>query len=134
YDAERDNTYRDVKDLLTLAKSQQNIMGMFRGSILPKAKEALDLTSTDYQGGTTDYVTLITAWREVLQIELQVAQVESDLGKSLASLERAVGVQLNEHPPAPDRPATTELGAAPLPPPPAAGGPFERREEPGPKE
>jgi len=89
YDAERDNTYREVKDLLTQAKSQQSILGLFKGSILPKAKEALDLTSTDYQGGTTDYVTLITAWREVLQIELQVAQVESDLGKSLASLERA---------------------------------------------
>ena len=71
-------------------------------------------------------MTLITAWREVLQIELQVAQVESDLGKSLASLERAVGIQLNEHPPSPTQPE-----AAPLPPPPAAeGSPFERRAEP----
>lgn len=134
YDAERDNTYREVKDLLTQARSQQNILGMFRGSILPKAKEALDLTSTDYQSGTSDYITLITAWREVLQIELQAAQVESDLGKSLASLERAVGVQLNEHPPAPSQPAATGPEAAPLPPPPAAGGPFERREEPEPKQ
>ena len=50
-------------------------------------------------------MTLITAWREVLQIELQVAQVEAELGKALASLERAVGFQLNEHPPAAlDRP------------------------------
>jgi outer membrane protein TolC len=128
YDAERDNTYREVKDLLTQARSQQNILGMFRGSILPKAKEALDLTSTDYQGGTSDYITLITAWREVLQIELQVAQVESDLGKSLASLERAVGVQLNEHPPAPNSPELTQPEAAPLPPAPSAGGsPFQLR-------
>lgn len=131
YDAERDNTYREVKDLLTQARSQQNILGMFRGSILPKAKEALSLTSTDYQGGTSDYITLITAWREVLQIELQAAQVESDLGKSLASLERAVGVQLNEHPPAPNSPELAQPEAAPLPPaPPAGTSPFRQRDEP----
>jgi outer membrane protein TolC len=116
YDAERDNTYREVKDLLTQAKSQQNILGLFKGSILPKAKEALDLTATDYQGGTTDYVTLITAWREVLQIELQIAQVESDLGKSLASLERSVGAQINEHPPAPDHPEAAQPSPSLAPP------------------
>jgi outer membrane protein TolC len=107
---------------------------MFRESILPKAKEALDLTSTDYQGGTSDYITLITAWREVLQIELQVAQVESDLGKSLASLERAVGAQLNEHPPAPNSAELPQPEAAPVPPAPPAGvSPFRQREEPEPK-
>jgi hypothetical protein len=106
---------------------------LFRGSILPKAKEALDLTSSDYQGGTTDYVTLITAWREVLQVELQVAQVESDLGKSLASLERAVGVEINEHPPAPIAPELISAEPASLPPaPPAEGSPFGRHEEPVP--
>src|SRR5207244_1316464 len=107
------------------ARSQQNILGMFKGNILPKAKEAFELTSTDFQAGTADYVTLITAWRETLQIQLQIAQVESDLGKSMASLERAVGIQLNEHPPTSPPPAE-----APLPPPASVGGgPFERREE-----
>ena len=59
-------------------------------------------------------MTLITAWREVLQIELQVAQVEAELGKALASLERAVGLQINEHPPAPAPAAEPELDT-PLP-------------------
>ncbi len=62
---------------------------------------------------------------------MQVAQLESALGKSLASLERAVGVQLNEHPIAP------ETAPAPAPPAPDEPGPFrptpvpEAANEPG---
>ena len=104
YEAERDSTYREVKDLITQAKAQQDILALFRASILPKSDQALEAATSDYRPGNVDYVTLITAWREVLQIELQVAQVEAELGKALASLERAVGVQLNEHPPLPPPP------------------------------
>jgi outer membrane protein TolC len=129
YDAERDATYRDVKDLMIQAKTQRDIIELFRASILPKSEQALKLATTDYQTGNVDYVTLITAWREVLQIQLQIAQVEAELGKALASLERAVGVQLNEHPPRPNDPA-----AAPIPDPPGADspGPFRPSTESAP--
>ena len=96
YDAERDSTYREIKDLWTQAKTQRDIIELFRASILPKSVQALEAATSDYQAGNVDYVTLITAWREVLQIQLQIAQVETELGKALASLERAVGVQLNQ--------------------------------------
>jgi outer membrane protein TolC len=115
YDAERDGTYRAVKDLMTQARAQRDIIALFRSSILPKSEQALAAASSDYRAGNVDYVTLITAWREVLQIQLQIAQVEAELGKALASLERTVGVQLNEHPPVP------QPTAAPLPLPPAPG-------------
>jgi len=36
---------------------------------------------------------VLSALREMLQVELQVAQVEAELGKALAALERAVGVR-----------------------------------------
>jgi outer membrane protein TolC len=99
YDAERDSTYREIKNLITQARAQRDIIELFRASILPKSEQALNAAASDYRLGNVDYVTLITAWREVLQIQLQVAQVEAELGKALASLERAVGIQLNEHPP-----------------------------------
>jgi outer membrane protein TolC len=107
YDAERDSTYREVKDLMTQARAQRDIIELFRASILPKSEQALSAAASDYRLGNVDYVTLITAWREVLQIQLQVAQVEAELGKALASLERAVGVQLNEHPPAAPAPPSS---------------------------
>lgn len=101
YEAERDATYREVKDLLTQVGAQRDILELFRASILPKSQQALKAAAADYQAGSVDYVTLISAWREVLQIRLQSTQVEAELGKALASLERAVGVELNNHPPDP---------------------------------
>jgi hypothetical protein len=76
----------------------------------------------------------VTTWRELLQVRLQIARLESELGRAVAALERVVGVQLNAEPPA-AAPATTPGGG--LPPPPAdGGGPFrrERAEEPKPEE
>ena len=35
-----------------------------------------------------------------MQVQLQIVQVEAELAKALAALERAVGTQINEHPPA----------------------------------
>lgn len=111
-EAERDGAFREVKENLARARSQQETIGLFRDRILPRSRDALEIARNDYRAGTIDYVTLITAWREVLQIELQVAQFEAELGKTLATLERAVGVQLNRHPP------TTPPPTDPMPPPP----------------
>jgi cobalt-zinc-cadmium efflux system outer membrane protein len=127
YDAERDSTYREIKDLFTQAKAQRDIVGLFRNSIEPKSLLALEAATSDYRTGNVDYVTLITAWREVLQIQLQIAQVEAEIGKAMASLERAVGGQLNEHPPTAASTATIPSpNPAPnaTPPPPSAPGPF----------
>ena len=105
---------RDGRSLWTQAKTQRDIIELFRASILPKSVQALEAATSDYQAGNVDYVTLITAWREVLQIQLQIAQVETELGKALASLERAVGVQLNQHPPGPP-PTAPNSTAIPIP-------------------
>ena len=101
FEAERDATNREVKDALAQASSHRAIIDLLRTRISPRAQQALEGATGDYKAGNVDYVTLITAWREVLQIELQVAQVEAELGKTLATLERAVGAQINEHPPRP---------------------------------
>ncbi|MDR3638243.1 MAG: TolC family protein, partial [Isosphaeraceae bacterium] len=132
YDAERDSTYREIKDLMTQARAQRETLGLFRENILPKSEQALKLATTDYQAGNVDYLTMLTAWREVLQIQLQAAQVEAELAKALASLERAVGVQLNEHPPAlPAQPSTPEAAQVPLSsPPPSGAGPFAPASQP----
>ena len=122
YEAERDQSNRDVKDLFTQAKVQQNIIGLLRRSNLPASKQVFEATVSDYKAANVDYLSLLAAWREVLQVQIQIAQVESELGKALALLERAVGVQLNEHPPAP-APAAMSVPTPP-PPPATAPGPF----------
>jgi outer membrane protein, heavy metal efflux system len=115
YEAERDSAYREVKDLFTQAQAQRSILGFFQTGILPKAEQALETAFSGYANQTVDFPTLITAWREVLQIRLQIAQVESELGKALASLERAVGSEINDANP-PANPSVPEVAPLPSPP------------------
>jgi outer membrane protein TolC len=131
YEDERDQAQRDVKDLFVQARVQQNVVGLLNRSNLPAAKQVFELTTSAFRAANAgvDYLSVLNAWRDVLQVELQIAQVEAELGKTLASLERAVGVQLNEHPP--DSPSTTtgpsDSGSAP--PPLRSPGPFRREDQ-----
>jgi len=124
YEAERDQAHRDVKDLFTQAKVQQNVLALLRRTNLPNSRQVLKATASDFQAGNVDYLSLLSAWREVLQVELQVAQIEAELGKALAGLERAVGVALNENPPDPAALAPPGAPTPTPPPPPEGGGPF----------
>lgn len=125
YEAERDQSHRDVKTLYGQARSLANVTELLRRANLPAARQVLELTAGDYRSGAAgvDFLTVLSASRDLLQIDLQVAQLEAELGKTLASLERAVGAQLNEHPPDPAAIAAPPP-APPVPPPTDAPGPF----------
>jgi outer membrane protein TolC len=127
FEAERDQVRRDIKDAYAQVSTQRNVLELLRRSNRPTARRLLELTAAEYRAGNagTDYLSLVSAWRELLQVELQIAQLEAELGKSLATLERAVGVELNEHPPGPE--AVGPEAAAPAPA--ASPSPF-RREDP----
>jgi outer membrane protein, heavy metal efflux system len=142
YEAERDQSHRDVKSLFVQARVQQNVINLLRKSNLPSAQRVLRLTSSEYRANVAgvDLLTLISAWRDLLQVELQIAQVEAELGKTLASLERAVGTQLNEHPLEPNEsqrsagtaraPAERPTAAPSLASPPASRSPFRSEARP----
>jgi outer membrane protein TolC len=127
YEAERDQAFREVKDLITQVKVQRNIIELLSTSNRPRSRQILEAVGSDYRAGNVDYLSVVSAWREVLQVELQIAQVEAELGKALASLERAVGAQLNEHPPCPDAPAPPPSTTLTPSPPPARDPSTERR-------
>jgi outer membrane protein, heavy metal efflux system len=119
YEAQRDETASEIQDFVVQVKTQQGVLSLLRDGILPRSKESFDLARSDYGKGNVDYATVQSALREVLQVRLQITQVEAELGKALASLERAVGCEINEHPPTPA-----------APPPPATPGPFRAKPAP----
>jgi len=127
YEAQRDETYSEIQDLMTQAKVQQNVLTLLRDSILPRTKKTFDLARSDYAESNVDYATMQSALREVLQVQLQIAQIEAELAKALAALERAVGGQINEHPPAPEPDDDASATPAPPPEPPAAASPLRTR-------
>lgn len=107
YDQMKDETMREVKRLFTLAASQRDTNLLFRESIIPKTRQALDVATRGYQVGDTDFADLIANWRELLRFRVAQLQLEAQLRQTLASLERVVGGL----PPAPAN------QTAPLPPP-----------------
>ena len=100
YESQRDETYSEIQDLMVQAKVQQNILDLLRDSILPRTRQSLELARSDYAKSNVDYATVLSSLRETVQVQLQIAQVEAELAKALAALERAVGTEINEHPPA----------------------------------
>jgi outer membrane protein TolC len=124
YEAQRDETCSEIQDLMTQVKVQQNVLSLLRDSILPRTREAMSLARSDYAKGNVDYATVQSALREVLQVQLQSAQIEAELAKAVAGLERAVGSEINEHPPAPAPASGATLTPTTPPPPPATSGPF----------
>jgi outer membrane protein TolC len=129
YEAQLDETHGEVKDFFTQARVQRDVLGLLRESILPRARHSLELARSDYENQNFDIGTVLSAQREVLQVAIQIAQVEAELGKALASLERAVGCELKEQP----------LEAGPLPPeqrsprspsPPSTSSPFRSQSPP----
>ena len=96
YEAQLDETHGEIKDFFTQAKVQQDVLTLLRESILPRARQTLELAKTDYENQNVDIATVLSAQREVLQVAIQVVQVEAELGKALASLERAVGCTLKD--------------------------------------
>jgi cobalt-zinc-cadmium efflux system outer membrane protein len=99
FEAQRDETYSEIQELMVQSRVQQNVLGLLRDSIFPRTRESLELARSDYAKSNVDYATVLSTLREVLQVQLQIAQVEAELAKALAALERAVGCQINEHPP-----------------------------------
>jgi cobalt-zinc-cadmium efflux system outer membrane protein len=120
YEAERDQAHRDIRGLYLQARSLQNVADLLRRVNLPAAQQVQELTAGDYRAGAegVDFLSVLSATRDLLEIELQIAQLDAEQGKALASLERAVGMALNENPPDPEALAT------PMAPPPDAAGPF----------
>lgn len=106
YDQMKDETLRDVRRLFTQATSQRDMELLFRESIIPKTRQALEVATRGYQATDVEFADLIANWRELLRFRVAQLQLEAQLRQTLASLERVVG----------GLPASPPERPAPLPP------------------
>ena len=130
FEAQRDETLSDIQELMVQAKVQENVLSLLRDSIGPRTRQTLELARSDYGKGNVDYATILSALREILQVQLQSAQVEAELGKALAGLERAVGQQLSEQPKETGRVQTLEHSTTSPPSPSGEASPFRASQTP----
>lgn len=91
YDELRDETLREVKSLFAQAESQRELVRLFRESIIPDTRQALDVSIREYQVGLTEFVQMIDNWRDLLRQQIMHQRLEAQLRQTLASLARVVG-------------------------------------------
>ena len=94
YEAARDDTLRSVRRLTVQVRAVEQQIELLRKDIIPKAEQALKTSEADYRVGKVDALQVIDNFTELLRFRVQLARLESMLGQTLASLERAVGAEL----------------------------------------
>ena len=113
YDASRDDTMRMIRRLVVQAEAQEQQIDLFQNSIIPKAEQALRVSTADYRVNKLDFQQILDNWSDVLMFHLQVARFESSLNQTVASLERVIGCQLAT---LPEAHVDSELPTVPLTP------------------
>jgi outer membrane protein TolC len=91
YDALKDATMEEVKDLFEQASSQEQMLRLFREAIIPKAEQALEQSIGAYPVGQIDILQLVDNWRQLLRFYIGEKQLQAQLHQTLASLSRVVG-------------------------------------------
>lgn len=91
YDAMKDGTLEEVTDLFVAAESQQEMLGLFEQSIIPKARQTLAVSQVAYNVGEVEFLQVIDNWQQLLSYELAYRRLEASLRQTIADLERVVG-------------------------------------------
>jgi outer membrane protein TolC len=94
YDELKDQTQRDVKQLVSEAASQQQLVELLSESIIPKTEQAFQVSLEEYRVGRLEFADVLGAWRELLRSHLLKIQQASRLRQTLVSLDRITGTSL----------------------------------------
>ena len=71
---------------------------LYRQTLLPQARQALDAANTAYQAAQIDFLSFLDAQRTLLKLKVEEQQALRDYRQHLAQLEQAVGVMLPKQP------------------------------------
>lgn len=91
-------TQADVRYSWAQAQSFQDQVALYRNSLIPQAEDTYKASQAAYTTAKTDLISLLDSERSLLATRLGLVLMQAQLGKSLAELERAVGVDLQNVP------------------------------------
>lgn len=86
----------EVQDALVKVQTNQNLVLLYKNTVIPQARQTLESTVIAYQTGRSMFLWLIDIYRALLDAQLAYHQSVTDYMKSQAELERAVGVGMEE--------------------------------------
>lgn len=83
-----------VHEAYVRARSAQERAALLRTTILPQARQTLDVSRVAYQTDRVEFQTLLDNERVLLDTQLAYHQAVGDFAQALADLERAAGIDL----------------------------------------
>ncbi len=84
----------EVKTALYNFRDSGRKVELYRDSLIPKAKQSLNVTQRAFETGKKDFLNLIDAQRTLLELELAHERALTDRSKHFAYIERLVGSEL----------------------------------------
>ncbi|MGH8017373.1 MAG: TolC family protein [Opitutaceae bacterium] len=98
--AARRDTARTVEADITEAWSRAEVardqLTLYDESLLPAAQQTFEVSHAGYEAGKAGFIDLLDSERMLLALQLGRLMSESERARALASLERAVGVDLDQ--------------------------------------
>ena len=86
-----------VKDQYLAAKSSERILSLYESGTIPQANLALESTTSAYEVGKVDFLSLLNGLMSVLTLEKQFYQELARHEQALARLEPFVGLELTQN-------------------------------------
>ena len=97
YTQAADNIRSDVQTAYARARGSRRTARLFETKILPAAQENVAAARAGYEAGTVDFLRLVEAQRQSLDLREKYQRVIADHHRRLAELERAVGGDVLSH-------------------------------------
>lgn len=96
FQAMKNMTLFEVQDALVKVHTNQNLVLLYKNTVIPQAEQTLQSTVAAYQTGKTEFLMLIDAYRMLLMSRLDYYMSVMNYMASQAALEQAVGLPINE--------------------------------------
>jgi len=96
YTSMRNEVYFRVQDALERVRAQRDLAALFRDTIIPQAQQTYQVSQASYMAGTNDFLYVIDNWRKWLVFTIQYYRSLGELERSVADLEQALGLSLDE--------------------------------------
>ncbi len=93
YEASKLMTLSKVKDLYTMAKTSERLLGLYEAGILPQARLGLQSATASYQVGKIDFPALLESESLLLKYELAYEEELVSLNKAISQVGEAVGLE-----------------------------------------
>jgi outer membrane protein TolC len=85
----------EVRAALASLRARRDLVALYETTLLPQAEAALQAAEAAYRTGGTDLLSVLDGERRLLAARLAHAVGLGEIGRSVAALERAVGIDLD---------------------------------------